>query len=285
MKLGSSGESELVKKLLEDTEFNYFLNLTKKDAGYYDKDNNIHTTMKFCEYYYNLYKDYDAVMFHNTPPLAYYFFDSNHVRHPNNKPNSTFEFVFRHGIFKDNINVYNYEFIESIYPFLECISSFCDTPKKILLINPFKESLEKQIPNLNKIIKNYEFPQIDFLIYTTPLTFNNKNNIYGTLPHNNWFETVNHMCNEISKLDFDIALISCASYSLPLGSFIKNMGKKAIYLGGILQMYFGILGSRWNNSQYQNIFNFDQMISPIEYQHLSQYKENYSNGEGLKAYL
>ena len=44
---------------------------------------------------------------------------------------------------------------------------------------------------------------------------------------------------------FDIALVSCGGYANPICSFIYEKGKSAIYVGGVLQMYFGIYGSRW----------------------------------------
>ena len=54
------------------------------------------------------------------------------------------------------------------------------------------------------------------------------------------------MCEEIRRLDFDIALLSCGSYAMPIGTFIKNeMGKKALYMGGPLQKMFNIGGARY----------------------------------------
>ena len=42
-----------------------------------------------------------------------------------------------------------------------------------------------------------------------------------------------------------MALCSCGGYGNPICAFIYNMGKSAIYVGGVLQMYFGIYGQRW----------------------------------------
>ena len=56
------------------------------------------------------------------------------------------------------------------------------------------------------------------------------------------------MCNDIERLDFDIALLGCGGYGLPLCNFIyKKMNKSAIYVGGGLQLLFGIMGNRWEN--------------------------------------
>ena len=58
------------------------------------------------------------------------------------------------------------------------------------------------------------------------------------------------MCVEISKLDFDIALIGCGGYGIPLAGFIYDKLKKpAIQIGGGLQLLFGVMGKRWENTE------------------------------------
>ena len=42
-----------------------------------------------------------------------------------------------------------------------------------------------------------------------------------------------------------IAFVSCGGYANPICSHIYSKGKSAMYIGGVLQMYFGILGNRW----------------------------------------
>ena len=59
------------------------------------------------------------------------------------------------------------------------------------------------------------------------------------------------MCRDISELDFDIALVGCGGYGLPICNYIlKNLKKSAIYVGGGLQLLFGIMGKRWETSPY-----------------------------------
>ena len=56
------------------------------------------------------------------------------------------------------------------------------------------------------------------------------------------------MCNDISKLDFDIALVSCGGYGAPLSYYIKKeLNKSVIYVGGGIQLLFGVMGKRWEN--------------------------------------
>lgn len=72
-----------------------------------------------------------------------------------------------------------------------------------------------------------------------------------------WFEALESMVNEISKIDFDIAIIGAGAYGLPLAAMIKGMGKKAIHLGGATQMLFGVYGKRWESKK-----EFQELINP-----------------------
>jgi len=54
-----------------------------------------------------------------------------------------------------------------------------------------------------------------------------------------------YMEDEISKVDFDIALIGCGAYGMPLAAYVKRIGKISVHLAGWTQMLFGIYGNRW----------------------------------------
>ena len=65
-----------------------------------------------------------------------------------------------------------------------------------------------------------------------------------------WFEALDWMKKEIDKEDYDVCLIGCGAYGFPLAAYVKRQGKKAIHLGGALQLLFGIKGKRWENPTY-----------------------------------
>ena len=118
--------------------------------------------------------------------------------------------------------------------------------KKVLIINPFINSFQKQINDNFKMFKdnNIFLPNQEFVFYKT------FNTLAGNHIHNNWIETFSIMCHNIRKLDFDIALVSCGGYGLPICNFIKNdMKKSAIYVGGALQVLFGVTGERWVSNE------------------------------------
>lgn len=63
-----------------------------------------------------------------------------------------------------------------------------------------------------------------------------------------WFEALKWMENQMDSTPYDIALIGCGAYGFPLAAHAKRTGHKAVHLGGALQLLFGIIGKRWENS-------------------------------------
>lgn len=130
--------------------------------------------------------------------------------------------------------------------------------KKILIISPFKKSVDKQLEIKDKIWENK-----DVLPDATYITYQSVQSIGGQGPHSSWYESFNKMCEDISNIDFDVALLGCGSYGLPLCNFIKSkLNKSSIYIGGGLQLYFGIKGKRWDNSLDVTKFYNEYWIRP-----------------------
>ena len=125
--------------------------------------------------------------------------------------------------------------------------------KKVLVIHPFAKTIEKQYPKHFQLFENKEvLPDFDLL------TFKAENTIFGHDKFKNWFEVFDYSCEEISKIEFDVAIIGAGSYGLSLAAFIKSTGKQAIHMAGATQILFGIKGRRWDNhpiiSKYYNEF-------------------------------
>lgn len=69
-----------------------------------------------------------------------------------------------------------------------------------------------------------------------------------------WFDALDNMKKQIDNIDFDIAIIGCGAYGFPLASYVKDIGKQAIHLGGVTQLLFGIKGKRWEDwEHYQEL--------------------------------
>ena len=130
--------------------------------------------------------------------------------------------------------------------------------KKVLIISPFVDSFKKQINNNFQIYKDPDkkifLDNQEFIYYKC---FNNNG---FNKSHKNWLETLNVMCEDIKKIDFDVALLGCGGYGMPLCYFIKNvLNKSSLYVGGGLQLLFGVMGKRWeNNDMWKKIIKENQ---------------------------
>lgn len=117
--------------------------------------------------------------------------------------------------------------------------------KKVLVIHPFEDSIKKQYSNIDKLFNNKKLTPKYQLI-----TIKAVQSIAGNKPDgfSTWFDALEHMKAEIDKVDFDIAIIGCGAYGFPLAAYVKQIGKKAIHLGGAVQYLFGIKSNAGNNT-------------------------------------
>jgi len=115
--------------------------------------------------------------------------------------------------------------------------------KKVLVISPFSKTILKQHKIIRKVFPTVYYPDFTIQTINAPLT----SGIYD-FSNNSWFELLRKMELEVENRDFDVALISCGSYSYPLAEYAKRIGKIGIHCGGALQLFFGIMGNRWNKS-------------------------------------
>lgn len=128
--------------------------------------------------------------------------------------------------------------------------------KRVLIVHPFVESCKKQLPNLSAIFPIPWFTNCTFEFVKPPITLaGNHNNI-------DWHEHYTTCINEIKHIEFDIALVAAGGYGMLLSDFIFTMGKSVIYVGGALQIFFGIIGKRWfDNKEIMKLVN-DEWIRP-----------------------
>lgn len=131
--------------------------------------------------------------------------------------------------------------------------------KKILVIHPFEESIIQQYARRDKIYRNPDIlPEFELQTIKAVQTIAGARDDRFTT----WFDALEYMKQEIYKRDFDIAIIGCGAYGMPLAVEIKKMGKQAIHMGGATQILFGIKGARWDgNPDIAKMYN-DYWIRP-----------------------
>lgn len=120
--------------------------------------------------------------------------------------------------------------------------------KRVVVVHPFANDIHNQyINNRNKLFANPDvLPEFASLrVIKAVQSLGGEDNNFK-----NWFEALQWMKNEIDKKDYDICLIGCGAYGFPLAAHVKRQGKKAVHLGGALQLLFGIKGKRWENPNY-----------------------------------
>ena len=117
--------------------------------------------------------------------------------------------------------------------------------KKVLIISSHKKTIESQLSIHSEIFDKSIFHETtEFYIYKPP----QQNG--GNHDTNSWIYHYEIIKKELSKIcdefDFDIALVSCGGFGMITSNFIyKELNKNVMYIGGGLQLYFGIKGNRW----------------------------------------
>jgi len=135
---------------------------------------------------------------------------------------------------------------------------------KILVIHPFVESIQKQYATVReKIFSNPKMlPDFELKVIKAPQTITGNKTEFES-----WSEALKNLEEQVSKQNFDVAVIGCGAYGLPLAATIKKMGKIAIHLGGATQLLFGIRGWRWAEHpafiRYRSIMT-EAWSSPLE---------------------
>jgi hypothetical protein len=123
--------------------------------------------------------------------------------------------------------------------------------KKVLVVHPMVETFKKQWLIKDKIWPDGMMPDFELLTFKAVQTVAGEKSEF-----NNWFEALEWMKKEISKIEFDICIIGCGAYGFPLAAHVKRMGKKAIHMAGATQLLFGVRGKRWETDPYQPFTNF-----------------------------
>jgi len=154
---------------------------------------------------------------------------------------------------------------------------FVETPwskslegKTVLLVHPFEETIRHQYAKRELLFNNpCVLPVFTLKTYKSIQSLAGNDTGFAT-----WFDALDHMCNDISKIDFDIALIGAGAYGMSIAAHVKRMGRKVVHMGGITQLLFGIKGGRWDNIPMfsQKLYN-DHWIRPLPVERPNNYRQ------------
>lgn len=156
------------------------------------------------------------------------------------------------------LNIYKpfipyFEFPEFYLEFFKILSM---KKIKIGIVSSMYKDILEQIPKINKVYP--EFPEIDPNMFVVVESYNtcNKNAPQG---HNNWFDTFDDLKKRILEhKNVNHWFLSCGCYGVPIQEELKKNGKNSLYVGGLLQCLFGLMGKRWEDrpeiSSHVNIY-------------------------------
>ena len=143
--------------------------------------------------------------------------------------------------------------------------------KKVLVIHPFEDTILSQYKKREKI-----YPQTDILPSFELKTIKAVQTLAGErdVRFSTWFDALDWMYQKTLQIEYDVAIIGCGAYGLPLAAKIKKAGKKAIHLGGATQLLFGIKGRRWDElPQYQYVRDYYNEYWVYPNERISNYKK------------
>ena len=134
--------------------------------------------------------------------------------------------------------------------------------KRILIVSAFSDTIQKQINKGREIYPVDLFPDCTFEFLKPPQT-------QGENLSREWSEEFDDFTYKIDMMKdkYDVALVSSGGYGNPICNYIyEKHNKSAIYVGEVLQMYFGIWGSSWEDDLISilKIYMNDNWCRPIE---------------------
>jgi hypothetical protein len=114
--------------------------------------------------------------------------------------------------------------------------------KRILIVSQFESSFREKLNNRALLYDGVDlFPGCEFVFIKPPQTQANEDAAEFDVELARFYRQLDGI-----RDTYDIALLSCGGYANPACNYIFTEHKKsAIYVGGVLQMYFGVLGGRW----------------------------------------
>jgi len=207
---------------------NYFQNtvpIMKRNAGI--RVSNIDSIVKYSNMYLRAFENCD--IYGGWEAWGHYI---PHILQSHNFITTTF--LTKQSFWVFAMDIYHYIYSR---PFTTALRG-----RRILIVSPFEESIRSKLEIRNKLYDGVDlFPNCSFVFIKPPMT-------NGDNPSDEFDVELSRFYTRLDKLKekYDVALLSCGGYANPIANYIyENHGASAIYVGGVLQMYFGIYGGRW----------------------------------------
>lgn len=139
--------------------------------------------------------------------------------------------------------------------------------KKVLVISGFSESFKSQHRRIEKVFPTPLYPKFDAEFVNAPISLG------GLSDGRTWVDHLERMKKEMEQSDFEVALISAGAYALPLAHHAKKLGKIGITCGGEMQLFFGVIGKRWEHTEKYTNYRNEYWVRPSESERPSNWRE------------
>lgn len=130
--------------------------------------------------------------------------------------------------------------------------------KSVLVIHPFTDTIRTQYEHKTAVILRRKsiLPEFQLRTIKVPITLNRGSHWKLKNFDKSWFINLSTIQALMERDEFDIAIVGAGAYGLPLGTFAKKIGRKAVVMGGATKLLFGIRGRRWEGrEQYARLMN------------------------------
>jgi hypothetical protein len=125
--------------------------------------------------------------------------------------------------------------------------------KKVLVVHPFKDSILRQYSTVRQKLfpGTSVLPPFDLQVIRAPQCSGS-----ATAGYASWLDAFFDLEAQVRQANFDVAIVGCGAFGLPLVGSIKTMGRMGIHMAGSTQLLFGIQGQRWmNEPSYERLWN------------------------------
>ena len=134
---------------------------------------------------------------------------------------------------------------------LEVLEQLARRRTRLLIVTGFSASVEYQIPRLHLIHPRRNLSGLAFRVLAAPMQEPRMGTPGWPLPNDPKEENYGTHLDKLTaskewdpKLN-DVAMLGCGPLGMPLSKFARGRGISAIYVGGLIQLLFGIAGRRY----------------------------------------
>jgi hypothetical protein len=140
--------------------------------------------------------------------------------------------------------------------------------RRVLVVSPLRQSIERQLDNLDAVYGN--LPGLrpawaSVTVVEAPMTQWDSETPGAPQPNKTWTGHFTDLTREMARHadDFDVCLLGCGGYGMPVAHFVKTeLDRTALVFGGALQLLFGIRGARWDQREPVSKWFTDAWIRP-----------------------